>query len=153
MTTQFTPEFMAEQRKLAAKATERPWWVGHSNTTSLEEAKTYACKMLDYNPENTDLWLVGGGDPEGVPLITSMTGNGPTSETNADFVMSAANHYPAALDEIERQQQVNAELLKACKAAENALRSYQYGNGSPDLAEEIADYISAAIARAKAEPQ
>jgi hypothetical protein len=110
--TQFTPEFIKAQRELADKATERPWWVGHSNTTSLEYAKTYSGKMLDYNPQNTDLWMVGSRDPEGVPLITSLTGNGPTSETNADFVMSAANHYPAALTEIERLRDLLAGTEK-----------------------------------------
>jgi NTP pyrophosphatase (non-canonical NTP hydrolase) len=40
------------------------------------------------------------------------------------------------------------ELLEACKAAGSALRSYQYGNDSPDLAKEIADHIYAVIAKA-----
>ena len=31
---------------------------------------------------------------------------------------------------------------KILKAAHDALRSYQYGNSSPDLAEEIADAIA-----------
>jgi hypothetical protein len=102
--TKFTPKFMAEQRELAEKATERPWWVGHSDTRNLEDAKSYLAEMLDYLPENTDLWMVGSGDPNGVALITAMTGNGPTSETNADYVMSAANNFPAALNEIEKLQ-------------------------------------------------
>ena len=41
------------------------------------------------------------------------------------------------------------DLLKACEASLNALRSYQYGNSSPDLAEEIANYLTAVIGKAK----
>lgn len=37
------------------------------------------------------------------------------------------------------------ELIKAGLAAVHALRSYQYGNASPELAEEIADVLEAAI--------
>lgn len=40
-------------------------------------------------------------------------------------------------------------LIDICKAASAALRSYQYGNSSPDLAKEIADSIDAAITKAK----
>lgn len=43
------------------------------------------------------------------------------------------------------------ELLAVLKAAEKALRSYQYGNSSPELAEEIADAASKAIANAEGE--
>jgi hypothetical protein len=32
------------------------------------------------------------------------------------------------------------------RAASHALRSYQYGNGSPELSAEIADAIDAAVA-------
>lgn len=44
------------------------------------------------------------------------------------------------------------DLLKACIAAKNALRSYQYGNSEPDLACEIADRLETLqedIAKAK----
>lgn len=41
------------------------------------------------------------------------------------------------------------ELLRALMAASNALRAYQYGNSSPDLAKEIANAADAAIAKAE----
>ena len=41
------------------------------------------------------------------------------------------------------------DLLKLLKAASYALRSYQYGNAAPDLAEEIANEADAVIARAE----
>lgn len=37
-------------------------------------------------------------------------------------------------------------LLNRCRAAFHALRSYQHGNGSPDLAEALADDIEALLA-------
>ncbi len=40
------------------------------------------------------------------------------------------------------------DLLEACKAAMLALRSYQYGNSAPDLAENIADNCEQAISAA-----
>lgn len=39
-------------------------------------------------------------------------------------------------------------LTKAAAAAVHALRSYQYGNSSPELAEEVADALEAAIKKA-----
>lgn len=40
------------------------------------------------------------------------------------------------------------ELYRALDAAKNALRSYQYGNASPELAEAIADMADKALAKA-----
>jgi len=37
------------------------------------------------------------------------------------------------------------DLLKAAVAAVHALRSYQHGNASPELAEEIADELEKAV--------
>ena len=42
-------------------------------------------------------------------------------------------------------------LMKICNSAKCALRSYQYGNGSPDLAEEIADDIESVLDKIKGE--
>jgi hypothetical protein len=39
------------------------------------------------------------------------------------------------------------DLLKDARAAVNALRSYQYGNASPDLAKEIADQTEKGISK------
>jgi hypothetical protein len=41
------------------------------------------------------------------------------------------------------------ELLEALTAAWHALRSYQHGNSSPKLAEEVADRAEAVISRVK----
>jgi hypothetical protein len=44
------------------------------------------------------------------------------------------------------------DLLKVLQAASHALRSYQYGNASTELAQSTADACDAAIAKAKWEP-
>ena len=49
------------------------------------------------------------------------------------------------------EKSTTKELLEACKTALKALRSYQYGNSSPDLAEEVADAIEEVITRAERE--
>ena len=41
-----------------------------------------------------------------------------------------------------------AELITVATAAVHALRSYQYGNASPDLAQTVADKLTAAIQKA-----
>jgi hypothetical protein len=130
MTTQFTPEFLAEQRKLAEKATPRPW------------AGAGRPPCLVTNPS--------GPDHEVVLWAPDSNVEGQHDNWNDIwYVQNAANHYPAALDEIERLQQVNAELLavlekveKACKATGN----YIGQNG------QLIKEVRAAITRAKGTP-
>jgi len=45
------------------------------------------------------------------------------------------------------QRYALAELLRHSKAALSALKSYQYGNSAPDLAEEVADELELALSR------
>jgi hypothetical protein len=44
------------------------------------------------------------------------------------------------------------DLLLALQAAAHALRSYQYGNGAPDLAADIAAHAEAVIAQVERTP-
>jgi len=57
-------------------------------------------------------------------------------------------------DQLAACQRRCAELETLLNAASHALRSYQYGNGSGELAESIADKIDAALTalRASAAP-
>lgn len=50
------------------------------------------------------------GEPEHAVLFC-ITGNGPTSEVNAEFVVKARKWMPLLLDEIERLQAENAEII------------------------------------------
>lgn len=51
------------------------------------------------------------------------------------------------LAHIARLERERAELVGALRASTHALRSYQYGNGSPDLAEAQADHNDALLSR------
>jgi hypothetical protein len=55
--------------------------------------------------------------------------------------LDAARKLEAAADVIVHL----GELIVAADAAVNALRSYQYGNASPQLAEEVADTLEARL--------
>lgn len=52
--------------------------------------------------------------------------------------------------EMERRRN-DESLLLLLQAAAHALRSYQYGNASPDLAEEVAEHIEALLAKRERE--
>ena len=52
-------------------------------------------------------------------------------------------------DETQHQELAPAGTLKAFSAAVDALRSYQYGNASPDLAREIADHCMTFIGKGR----
>ena len=70
-------------------------------------------------------------NPDGRSTVVCYTGNGPNAHNNARLMAAAP------------------ELLKAAHAAYHALKSYQYGNKAPTLAEECTDVLSAAIAKAE----
>ena len=53
----------------------------------------------------------------------------------------SSNSLSALNDSLMRVKAERDTLLQAAEAAFHALRSYQYGNASPDLAEEIADRL------------
>lgn len=70
-----------------------------------------------------------------------------------DFMVARCSR--AKSDIIDETHNANAhliaaapELLVACDAAMHALRSYQYGNGSSDLAEATANALEEAISKA-----
>lgn len=59
----------------------------------------------------------------------------PPDEVDGEFMIRAVNAHD--------------DLLSALTAAAHALRSYQYGNGAPDLAGAVAAAAEAAIAKAE----
>ena len=65
-------------------------------------------------------------------------------------VNSASDGHPDLVVLPENMSAIEAvpELYSALLAAALALRSYQHGNASPELAEEIADAAEAALAKA-----
>lgn len=60
-----------------------------------------------------------------------------------------ADQFEANARHIVRAANSHDELLAVAIASMHALRSYQYGNASQDLAEEVADKLQAAIRKAQ----
>lgn len=71
-------------------------------------------------------------------IVTGRAGprvNQKLARANAALIVRAVNSFD--------------ELVGMLKAATHALRSYQFGNGAPDLAESTADACEKLIAKAK----
>lgn len=79
-------------------------------------------------------WQIGVADPNGLlidPGIGKVFGFGGCPQANASLICAAP------------------DLLKIAKAAFHALKSYQNGNGSPDLAAVVAAALDLTIAKAE----
>jgi hypothetical protein len=84
--TKFTAEFIAQQRELAEKATERPWEAIKLNADgAVIRVSGYEIRTPDYD------------------VVAHMTHQPPIrKQADVLYIEAAANHYPAALDEIQR---------------------------------------------------
>lgn len=85
------------------------------------------------------------------------------TDAELDALLAEVEHYAAAMtmgekhrrawvEECQRADRLeadNAALRKIAAAASHALRSYQYGNASTELAESTADAIDAAMREGK----
>lgn len=102
-----------ELLKLAHAATPGGWWHGHSSTKTMEAAKDYSANAIESNPTETDLWLVGVGSCEEKKRssITALTGNGPTSRANAEYIAAVSPDVVIAL--MERVKLAEAALREA----------------------------------------
>jgi hypothetical protein len=79
----------------------------------------------------------------GVPIMASVNGN-------AQLVAAVMPRLdPAEAIALADKIVAADDLLEACKAAFSALRSYQYGNASTDLAKSVADHLAVTIAAAE----
>lgn len=102
--TDFSTEFIAQQRALADAATARPW-AFYNGYGPLRNGK-YAAVRLGTDAE--DVICCPGHDGHDIQV----------SEQDADYLIAAANHYPDALAEIERQ----AARAEAAERERDALR-------------------------------
>lgn len=80
------------------------------------------------------------------------------NESRTKSIMTVHNHAATANDGemADREAQANARLiaaapglLKACKAAKDALLSYKFGNSSVDLADEVSENLRQLIEKAE----
>ena len=83
--------------------------------------------------------------------VTKVCPREPTAEMSAaGFAVPEAEHDPAgvwrAMYDAAPAEAAQGEVAAALQAAIHALRSYQYGNSSDELAEEVADRCERALA-------
>lgn len=94
-----------------------------------------------WTKNNTYGWLEGANGTQVTvyDLGISMRMNSPDEEerANAELIVTAVN--------------ARDDLMNAAQAAIHALKSYQYGNSSPDLAQEVIVALEAALKLARAE--
>lgn len=64
-----------------------------------------------------------------------------TEDIDVDYFDEVIEVLVAARDEIERLRKHRDDHMSTLRSAYMALRGYQYHNGAPDLAKEIADII------------
>ncbi len=83
----FTPAELDELERLATAATQDLWQFGHSGTETLEDAVAWMTDVISHR-DAPDLWAVFCGDPEDKPIMPAYTGNGPTSEANAAYLVA-----------------------------------------------------------------
>jgi hypothetical protein len=95
--TKFTAAFMAEQRELAKNIIDLPWDAGDKSPEMYHEGDN---SILAKNKDGD--WLV----------LFKFNPNYDCRNESA-YMIAAANHYPAALDEIERLRAENDRLRAA----------------------------------------
>jgi hypothetical protein len=94
-----------KDREVIEAATEGPWYWFTTGDKARTEVVDYLRRAYEANSEATvhGCCVPNGDHPlTEEALFTAVTGNGPTSEANAKFIVCARTRWPAALDEIER---------------------------------------------------
>lgn len=84
-----------------------------------------------------------------IGVVTSVT-DYERAQRNAESVRLMNASYQELHAAYKQVRGAGDELLAACDAAYNALRSYQHGNTAPELAQEIADHLQEVIAKTHA---
>ena len=103
-----TPEEIARLRELEKKATPGPWFLAVHEEKTVKKLMAWLAKFGSHYPNNKILHMVGAGKfgedglDEDEIRVPAVTGNGPTSEANRDYICAARNALPALLDEVER---------------------------------------------------
>ena len=115
---------LMELEALCAAATPPPWETSVSPTTTVEEAAEQAAKHVRAG-DGVKLYGVWCPDHPGTAIgedrthpafavHAALTGNGPTSAPNADFIAAARTAVPFLLSEVRR---LMAELAAAKEPA------------------------------------
>lgn len=75
----------------AQAASSGQWMVGRANTETIEAAVEYMATALRKRAD-PELWMVFVGDPNNEVAVPAYTGNGPTSQANANYLAIAQPH-------------------------------------------------------------
>jgi len=138
---------LKEIRERVEKATEGPWVKGtcpdydvdeiiQTGSRSFSMTGGYAGEQYDH--DRGVFVMVEYRESDGTPGCYEDTIAIPEKEQDADFIAEARQDIPYLLSLIDRTREF-------IKASGHALRSYQYGNSSPDLAEALADKAEALL--------
>ena len=131
MTLRLDPQTFDDLEKAYAASTQGNWRRGLTEQESIEEARAWLGRMVDYHPENLGLHMVAAmvdqsdppGDLDDVEkfVVPALTGNGPNSANNAAFIELAHNAMPFLLGEIvalrNERNAYRDEMLLLKKAA------------------------------------
>lgn len=101
-------------------ATPGPWETGMTPDLTLDQQAEHMARHLQHGEvcrihmvwaPSHPLTVIGADRTHPDHAVTPCTtGNGPTSEANADFIAHARTDLPAALDEVERLRKALAEV-------------------------------------------
>lgn len=84
-----THDDLNQIERAAQAATIDTWQVGHTDTQNIDETVARLAEAVQ-NHDTPDLWVVFVGDPDDNPItVPAITGNGPTSQANAEYLEMA----------------------------------------------------------------
>lgn len=86
-----TAEDLDRIERYAQAASSGQWMVGRANTETIEAAVEYMATALRKRAD-PELWMVFVGDPNNEVAVPAYTGNGPTSQANANYLAIAQPH-------------------------------------------------------------
>lgn len=145
--TDFTPDFIAQQRAIIKAATPGPWYAAATDDRMCMNARyvtTKPCAFEHDQANSMDVDCVQ--EPETVIAVTLLqsppVATADECDENTVFIAEARTYYPAALDRIEALEEENANLkdLMACVDSYCAGDIAAYcGSGTTGVWREIVD--------------
>ena len=85
---EITNDMLDELTVIAEAATQDEWRWGHTGTETLEAACAWLIEAISKR-DDPDLWMAFALDHDGETVTPAFTGNGPTSEANARYIVAA----------------------------------------------------------------
>jgi hypothetical protein len=99
-------EQLDEWQRITDEATPGPWYFATAPYDPEKQTKAeYVTSALNKWREDATLWTLWSPDPEGEPddyVIPALTGDGPTSRANAEFIAIARVAMPVLIRELKR---------------------------------------------------